>query len=152
MISRGGAPDGGFAPTRSRIDQGRDPMTLATATAAFALSGSLLVAAPATKVSLKDPGPTPKIGVQWDYSITAEAGGKPAAATLSEQIVDPIGGAHPVEFGKSTKDITNWPFRGTFRDFIIWPASSRGIPLQLRAVVRVGAKKTVLTVTVTPRK
>ena len=128
-------------------------MTFATATAAFALSGSLLVVTPSTKVSLTDPGPTPKVGVHWNYSVTARlAGGKPAAATLTEEIVDPIGGAHPVRFGTSMKNITNWPFKGTFRDFIIWPASSRGIPLQLRAVVKVGAKKTVLTVTVTPRK
>lgn len=128
-------------------------MMFATATTAFALSGSLLVGTPSAKVSLKDPGPTPKIGVPWNYSITAKAAdGKPAAATLTEQIVDPIGGAHPVQFGKTTKNITNWPFKGTFRDFIVWPASSRGIPLQLRAVVKVGAKKTVLTVTVTPRK
>jgi hypothetical protein len=128
-------------------------MTFATATAAFALSGSLLVGTPSAKVTLKDPGPSPKIDVHWSYAITAQAaGGKPAAATLTEQIVDPIGGAHPVQFGTSKKNITNWPFTGTFRDFIVWPASSRGIPLQLRAVVKVGAKKTVLTVTVTPRK
>src|SRR5580692_10345567 len=100
-------------------------MTFATATTAFALSGfalsgSLLVGTPSTKVSLQDPGTTPKIGVHWNYSVTARAAdGKPAAATLTEQIVDPIGGAHPVQFGKSTKNITNWPFKGTFRDFII---------------------------------
>ncbi len=127
-------------------------MTLATATAAIALSGSLLVGSPPARVAIKDPGPSPKIGVHWNYTITVRtAGGKPAAAKLTEQIVDPIGGVHPVAFGKSTKDITNWPFKGTFSDFIIWPASSRGIPLRLRAIVEVGARKTTLTVAVTPR-
>ena len=126
-------------------------MTFATTTAALALSGSLLAGSPPASVSLQDPGTTPKIGAHWNYSITARsAAGKPAAAILTEQIMDPIGGVHPVQFGTSTKNITNWPFKGTFRDFIIWPASSRGIPLQLRAIVKVGATKKVLTVTVTP--
>jgi hypothetical protein len=129
-------------------------MTFATATAAFALSAGLLASTPSTGVSIADPGgPTPKIGVHWPYSITARgAGGKPAVAVLSEQIVDPIGGVHPVQFGKSTKNIINWRFTGTFRDFIVWPASSNGIPLQLRAIVRVGGTKTVLTVSVTPHR
>jgi hypothetical protein len=129
-------------------------MTFATATAAFALSASVLAGTPSTSVSLADPGgPAPKIGVHWAYSVTARsAGGKPAAAVLTAQIVDPIGGVHPVQFGKSTKNITNWPFTGRFRDFIVWPASSNGIPLRLRAIVTVGGKKTVLTVSVTPHR
>jgi hypothetical protein len=126
-------------------------MTFATATAAFALSGSLLLGTTAPRVSLQDPGPTPKLGVHWNYSVTARsADGKPVAALLTVQIVDPIGGVHPVQFGTSKKNITNWPFTGTFRDFIIWPASSRGIPVQLRVTVKVGARKRVLTLTVTP--
>ena len=55
-----------------------------------------------------------------------------------------------MEFGKNTKKIVNWPFKGTFRDYIIWPASSRGIPLRLRLIVRVGAVRKTLVYRVTP--
>jgi hypothetical protein len=58
---------------------------------------------------------------------------------------------HPVEFGKSTKKITNWPIKGTFSDFIIWPPDARGIPLTLRITIRVGKAKKVIAYHVTPR-
>lgn len=126
-------------------------MTL-TATAKLALAGSLLLAAPgAVKVTVTAPGHTPKINIHWNYVVRVTQGGKLVAGKITEQIVDPIGGHHPVEFGKSTKNITNWPFRGEFRDFIIWPASSRGIPLKFRVIVVVGKVKRTVDYTVTPR-
>jgi len=120
----------------------------------LAAVGSLLLlgAAAPVKVAVTAPGHTPKINTHWNYTVRATRGGKLVAGKITEQIVDPIGGTHPVEFGKSTKDITNWPFNGVFKDFIIWPASSRGIPLKLRIVVKVGAAKSTVTYAVTPHR
>jgi hypothetical protein len=114
------------------------------------LAGSLLAAAPLT-ATLTAPTHSPRIKTHWYYTVRATQAGKPAAGQLTAQIVDPIGGSHPVQFGSSTKDITNWPFTGRFRDFIIWPASSRGIPLKLRVVVKLGSAKRTLTFAVIPR-
>jgi hypothetical protein len=113
-----------------------------------ALLSALVVASP--QVTLTAPGHTPKINVHWNYVVRATEGGKPVPARITAQIVDPIGGVHPVEFGKNTKNITNWPFQGVFRDYIVWPPSSRGVPLTLRIVVRVGAVRKTLTYVVTP--
>ncbi len=115
------------------------------------LAGMLLVATP-PRVTLTAPTHTPKISTRWYYTVRATQDGKPAAGRLTAQIVDPIGDSHPVQFGTSTKNITNWAFTGRFRDFILWPASSRGIPLRLRVIVRVGAAKRTLTYAVTPRR
>lgn len=116
------------------------------------LAATLLSAGVAASplVTLTAPGHTPKINTHWNYVVRATAGGKPASARITAQIVDPIGNAHPVQFGKNTKNITNWPFSGVFRDYIVWPPSSRGVPLTLRIVVRVGAIRRTLTYRVTP--
>jgi hypothetical protein len=120
---------------------------LALATAlVLALGGSAPV-----RVTVAAPGHTPRIGPRWYYTVRVSTAGKPAAARLTEQIVDPLGGTHPVEFGPTTKDITNWPFRGRFRDYIIWPKDGRGIPLTFRVIVSVGGKKHVVDYRVTPR-
>ena len=113
-----------------------------------ALLSAVVVASP--QVTLAAPSHTPKINIHWNYVVRATDGGKPASARITAQIIDPIGSAHPVQFGKSTKNITNWPFNGVFKDYIIWPASSRGVPLKLRVVVRTGATKKVVTYAVTP--
>lgn len=124
-------------------------MTFAVTAAAVAAVGSLAGAAPA--VTFTAPGHAPKIKTHWNYQVVVTSGGQPAAATLTEQIVDPIGGVHPVQFGKSTKNITNWKFKGTFSDFIIWPASSRGIPLTLRITVKTPTGTKVVKYVVTAR-
>jgi len=116
--------------------------------AKLTVAGALLVAA--VQVTFSAPGHTPKIKTRWYYVVRATQGGKPVAARLTAQIVDPIGGSHPLTFGTTAKAITNWPFKGTFRDFVIWPASSRGVPLKLRIVVRAGGVRKVLSYTVTP--
>ncbi len=127
-------------------------MPLAATLATVALAASLLggSAAP-VKVTVTAPGHSPKIGTHWKYALAVTRGGKPVAARLTEQIVDPIGGSHPVQLGSTTTDITNRPVRGTFRDYIIWPADSRGIPLTLRIVVTSGGSKRVVSYHVTPR-
>jgi hypothetical protein len=114
-----------------------------------ALLSAAIVASP--QVTLTAPGHTPKINVHWNYVVRATDGGKPASARLTAQIVDPIGIAHPVEFGNTTKTVTNLPFKGVFRDYVIWPPSSRGVPLKLRIVVQVGASRKTITYLVTPR-
>lgn len=127
-------------------------MTFAAATVKVALGGALLLGAAApVKVTVAAPGHTPKTGVRWNYTVRVTEGGKPVAGRITEQIVDPIGGRHPVQFGTSTMNITNRPFKGVFRDFIIWPASSRGVPLTFRVIVVVGKVKRVVDYAVTPR-
>jgi hypothetical protein len=116
--------------------------------AAAAAAGALVAAAP--KVTVSTPGHAPKINAHWNYKVHVTLNGKPVAARITEAIVDPIGGVHPVQFGKSTKNITNFEFKGTFSDFIVWPASSRGIPLTLRITVAVGKAKKVVAYHVTP--
>ena len=128
-------------------------MSVVAHAAGLALAGGLLVAAPAPNVALHAPGHTPKIKTHWNYSVTVTRGGKPAAATITAQIVDPIGGVHPVEFGKSTKNIVNWRFTGKFSDFIIWPANSAvGLPLSVRLTLHSGGQTKVLTYQVTPQR
>ena len=125
-------------------------MTFTAASALLALTGSVLVATP-PRVVVTAPGHTPRIGIHWDYTVAVSEDGRPVAARITEQIVDPIGGVHPVQFGTSTKNITNWPIKGTLRDFILWPADSRGIPLTFRVTVRVGAERKIDNYAVTPR-
>ena len=102
------------------------------------------------KVTVSGPGHSPKVNTKWNYSVRITQGGKPVKAKITEQIVDPIGGRHPVQFGTSTKNITNWPVDGTFKDFIIWPSSSRGIPLKLHVIVVAGKARKAVDYSVTP--
>jgi hypothetical protein len=117
---------------------------------ALAAAGGLIVASSPATIALVAPGHSPRVKTHWNYSVTVERGGKPAAATLTAQIVDPIGGAHPVQFGLSTRDIKAFPFKGTFHDFVIWPAESRGIPLTFRLTVKSGSTTKVIGYHVTP--
>jgi hypothetical protein len=126
-------------------------MSLVAHVAGIAAAGGLLTAAPATKITLAAPGHTPKIKTHWNYAVTVTRGGKPASATVTAQIVDPIGGVHVVQFGNTKKNIRAFPFKGTFRDFVIWPADSRGIPLTFRLTVMSGPTKQVIGYPVTPR-
>ena len=125
-------------------------MSVAAHAAGLAAAGGLLVGAPSANVTLHAPGHSPKIKTHWNYSVTVTKGGKPAAATITAQIVDPIGGVHIVQFGNTTKNIKAFPFSGTFRDFVIWPADSRGIPLTFRLTIKSGPTKKVIGYRVTP--
>jgi hypothetical protein len=108
-------------------------------------------AAAAVVVVLSAPGHAPGTGTHWQYSVSVRSGGKPVAARITAQIVDPIGGVHPVDYGTTKKPVRNLPFRGTFRDFVIWTADSRGIPLTFRITVTSGGTKKVVSYAVTPR-
>jgi|SRR5579872_5491842 len=118
---------------------------LATALATLALGG-----AGTLHVTFTGSGHAPKINKHWPFSVTATENGKPVAAKLTFQIIDPIGGVHAVERGPTTQNLINWPFTGVYRDYMIFPAESRDIQLTLRATVRAGTQKKVVTYIVTP--
>ena len=110
-----------------------------------------LFSTPQLKIALTAPGHSPKINIHWPYVVRATIGGKPAAAKITAEIVDPIGGHHLVQFGKGTKNIVNWPFKGEFRDYIIWPPDSAvGLPLTFRVTVVSGKAKRRIDYRVTP--
>ena len=117
---------------------------------AYAAAGGLLATGTPLKVALVAPGHSPKIKTHWNYSVVATSAGKPASARITAVIVDPIGGTHPVQFGSTTKAIKAFPFKGTFRDFVIWPDDSRGIPLTFRLTVKSGGATKVIAYRVTP--
>ena len=102
-------------------------------------------AAPGLQATLSAPGHTPKVNAKWFYVVRATAGGKPVKATITSQIVDPVGGVHAVEFGDTHRFVTNRPFTGTFRDFVRFPPESQGIKLTFRVIVKAGAAKRSLT-------
>ncbi len=125
------------------------------ATAVLALAAPAVAAAPKTfKAILTAPTHAPKIKTHWPYQVTVtDLNGKPLAATLSLAVVDPIGGVHPVQYGASTKYITNVQIKGTFRDYVIWPpASAVGVALKFRATLKTAKGKTVLIFLVTPHR
>ena len=125
-------------------------MVRVAAAVTLAALGSLAGGASAPlKVTVVGAGHTPKAGAHWQYSVTVSRGGKPVAARLTAQIVDPLGGSHPVQLGSTKVNVTNRPIRGTFRDFILWPKSSQGIPLTLRITVASGGAKRVVSYAVT---
>jgi hypothetical protein len=105
----------------------------------------------AVKVTLDAPGHTAKIGKRWTYAVHAKSAGKPVAGKLTVEIVDPLGGAHPVDFAATKKPIVNRPFKGVFRDYVLWPAEARGFPLTFRVTVVAGGARKVIRYTVTPR-
>jgi hypothetical protein len=118
--------------------------------AVFTAAGAL--AAGSLHATLIASGHTPKVGVRWPYTVHAAVGGKPARARVTARIVDPLGGVHPVGFGARKGNVTKIPFRGTFRDFVIWPGSSVGYPLTFRIIVTAGTSKRVIDYKVTVHK
>jgi hypothetical protein len=119
----------------------------------FALLSSVAaIAAGSLHVTLTDAGTKPKAGVHWPYKVVATWAGKPAKATVTAQIVDPLGGVHAVQFGANTKNVTRIPFTGTFKDYVIWPKDSVGYPLTFRVIVVSHGVKKIAKTTVTVQK
>ena len=118
---------------------------------ALTVAASVLAAGSGVKATLTAQTHTPKVKTKWYYSVRVTNGGKPAAARLTAQILDPIGGVNPVDYDATKKPITNFPFKGTFRDYIIWPADAKGFTLTLRLTVKTATAKKVLKYSVTPR-
>jgi hypothetical protein len=120
---------------------------------AAALAGvAALSAATSLHVTLTTATTKPKAGVHWAYSVDARRGAKAARARVTAQIVDPLGGVHPVGFGAKKGNVTRVPFTGTFKDFVIWPKSSIGYPLKFRVIVVSGGAKKIASTTVTVQK
>lgn len=119
--------------------------------AAGALATGAL-AAGSLHVTLTAATHTPKVNVHWPYTVHATVGGKPASGRVTAQIIDPLGGKHPVGFGAKKGNVTRIPFRGTFRDFVIWPKTSVGFPLTFRITVTSGKAKRVVNYKVTVRR
>jgi hypothetical protein len=116
-----------------------------------ALAAAAVVAASPLKVTVTAPGHAPPVGVRWNYSVAATVGGRGVKGLITEAIVDPIGGVHPVLYGTTKRPIKNLPFKGIFRDFIIWPKSTRGVPVTWRITVVVGKTTRVVNYKITPR-
>lgn len=128
-------------------------VALATALAALVLPlAAGTAAAPPFKATFKAPTHTPKINVKWPYEVrVTDLKGKPIKATITTEIVDPLGGVHAVEFGCCKKYVVNHPFTGVFRDYMKFPPESKGFPLTIRATLKAAGGKRVLTYVVTPR-
>jgi hypothetical protein len=110
-------------------------------------------AAPSFKATFAAPTHTPKVNAKWAYVVRAsDAAGKPVKATITSQIVDPYGGVHAVEYGCCKKKfVTNRPFTGVFRDYVLYPPESQGFKLVFRVTVKALGGKRVLTYWVKPR-
>src|SRR5579862_9452260 len=116
-----------------------------------AIAAAAFVAA-SLHVSLSVTTTKPKAGVHWPYTVHATKNGSPAKGTITAQIVDPLGGVHPVGFGAKKGNVTKIPFKGTFKDFVIWPKTSVGYPLKFRVIVVSGGVKRVIDYKVTVHK
>ncbi len=117
--------------------------------AAVAAAGAF--AAAPVHATLSAPTHYPKVSTHWNYAVHVTRNGKPVAARITVQIVDPLGGVHAVQFGSTTKNVTRWPVHGTFRDYVIWPPSSRAIPVTFRVTVVAGTFRRVLRYSITAR-
>jgi hypothetical protein len=126
-----------------------------------ALAAVLVVLTPAAtgalipfKATLKAPATQPKVDVKWPYSIkVTNLKGKAIRATVTGVVIDPLGTAHAMDYGPTgppnpgpPKPITNWPFKGTFRDYLIFPEDARlanqlgGLTLRWTVKAKVGGK------------
>jgi hypothetical protein len=134
-------------------------MTLRLSLVAFVVA--LAVVAPGAtgapipfKATLKAPATQPTVNVKWPYSIkVTDLKGKPIRATLTGVVIDPLGTAHAMDYGPTgppnpgpPKPITNWPFKGTFRDYLIFPEDARlanqlgGLTLRWTVKAKIGGK------------
>jgi hypothetical protein len=126
-----------------------------------ALAVALAVVAPGAtgapvpfKATLKAPATQPKVNVKWPYSIkVTDLKGRSIRATVTGVVIDPLGTAHAMDYGPTgppnpgpPKPITNWPFKGTFRDYLIFPEDARlanqlgGLTLRWTVKAKIGGK------------
>ena len=121
----------------------------------LALAAPAVAAAPKTfKATLTAATHTPVADntTHWPYQVkVTDLKGKPLAGKISVAIVDPLGTAHPVQFFANTKYVTNIPFKGVFKDWVLWPPDSAvGVVLKFRATVVTAKGKAVLIYPVKP--
>lgn len=129
----------------------RRPLALAalTATALLAASGPAPAAAAPFKATLKAPTHHPKANALWRITVTAKSNsGKSLRATADYQFLlrgQVVARSHPSPNANPRSACAKagncrhspWPFRGRYRDTLIWPARSAGIDLTFRVVVKV---------------
>jgi hypothetical protein len=72
---------------------------------------------------LSTTGHNPRIGTGWRCTVRAMSGGKPVAATVTVQIVDPPDRLAPFSLGTATSTSSTYRFKGASRDYIVWPVS-----------------------------
>jgi hypothetical protein len=116
--------------------------------------GQVLRTSLRVRATLEAPTHTPKVDTKWTYTVRAtDLREKPVKARLTVQVVDPVGGVHPVEFGDSQRSVVDHEFTGTFRDYVIWPSESAipGIRLVFRCTVVADGSRIRLTYPVAPR-
>ena len=70
------------------------------------------------------------------YAVHATSNGKPVAGRITAR--SSIRSAAPIRSSTpaTKKPIVNRPFTGVFRDYVLWPGESRGIPLTFRVTVK----------------
>ena len=125
-------------------------LAVALATVALVLTATAVAATPKTfKATLTAATHTPVADnkTKWPYQVKlTDLKGKPLAGRLSVAIVDPLGTVHPVQFFLNTKYVTNIPFKGIFKEGVLWPPESAvGVVLKFRATV-VTAKGTAVLI------
>jgi hypothetical protein len=128
----------------------RRPLVVAALTASLvlALAGPAAAAAP-FKATLKAPTHSPKANALWPITVTVRStSGKPLRATADYQFLlrgQVVARSHPSPNANPRSACAKagncrhspWPFRGRYRDTLIWPARSTGIDLTFRVVVKV---------------
>jgi len=132
-------------------------MRLAVLLAALtlALTASAVAAAPRpfkATLTAATHSPVADNKTRWPYQVKlTDLKGKPLAGRVSIAIVDPLGTVHPVQFFLNTKYVTNIPFKGVFKDAVLWPPDSAvGVVLNFRATVVTAKGKAVLIYPVKP--
>lgn len=95
---------------------------------------------PAVRVSITAATHRPKVNAKLHYEVKA-----PGRGTITVEIVDPFGGVHAVQYDDTKRNITNFPFKGVFRDYVEFPPESRGFKLTVRATVKTAAGRGVAT-------
>jgi hypothetical protein len=119
-------------------------------------TASMSTAAPraAFKATLVADSHAPKVNTTWHYHVrVTDPKGHPIWAKITSQIVDPLGGKHPVEFDGTGHNpfVKNYKFFGNFCDSAIWPTNSAvGVTLRFQTVIVTAQGRKVLVYSVTP--
>ncbi len=94
----------------------------------------------------------PKVNARWDYRVrVTDSRRRKLGGKITVEIVDPIGVAHSVAYDNTSKKIRNMAFDGEFRDYVEWPADSRGYTLTFRVIAKTAKGTVEITYPVKPR-
>jgi hypothetical protein len=89
--------------------------------------------------SLRAPTHHPRADVNWWITVSARTrSGAPLRATAFYEFVyqgQVVSTQYPSPRTGATRN-SPWPFTGSFRDAVVWPRRSVGVPLTFRVVVR----------------